>query len=391
MTEFIILVAAMMSIVAITIDAMLPALGIMGRDLGIAYPNQIQLVISFLFIGMTAGELLCGPLSDALGRKKILYSGLAVFALGSVICYQAQSIEMMLFGRIVQGLGVSGPYVSAVAIVRDKFSGTEMARIMSLVMMIFILVPAFAPALGQAILLMGSWRMIFVMYIGLAVALAVWITFRLAETLPPEKRIRFNPLSLALGFREVFSNRVTMCYTLCMGIAFGSFIGYLNSSQQIFQEQFKTGEMFVLYFGGLALVLGAASLVNARIVGKTDMQTICIRATGGIIVTSALFLLVHFITDVTLWMFVSYAAVLFFSFGLMFGNINAIAMEPMGHVAGIATAVIGATSSAMSLTIGTAIGQMYDNTLIPIVSGFFILNIISLLLMLYVRRLPRAV
>ncbi len=386
MTEFIILTAAMMSIVAITIDAMLPALGIMGHELNVDYPNQVQLVITFIFMGMAAGQLVCGPLSDAMGRKKVLYGGLAVYALGSFICFQAPNIEIMLLGRLVQGLGVAGPYVTAVAVVRDKFSGRDMAQIMSLVMMIFIFVPAIAPALGQGILYIASWRMIFLMYIGLAALLALWITLRLEETLPPDKRIRFSLLSFAYGFREVFSNRVTVHYMFCMGIGFGSFIGYLNSSQQIFQEQFHTGEAFVLYFGGLALVLGVASLVNSRIVQRLGMQLICMRATMGIIAASAIFMVINLTMDVTLWMFVIYAAILFFNFGLMFGNLNSIAMEPMGHVAGIASAVIGATSSAMSLTIGTTIGQMYDHTLIPIVAGFLSLNIISLLLMLRAGR-----
>lgn len=386
MTEFIILIASLMSIVALSIDAMLPALGYMGADLGITHPNQAQYIISFIFIGMTIGQLVCGPLSDAIGRKKILYGGLALYAAGSLVSFYATTLEMMLLGRLIQGLGVSGPYVAAVAIVRDKFAGPDMARIMSLVMVIFILVPAIAPTLGQAILLMSSWHAIFLFYIAMAAILTIWLHFRLEETLKPENRITFTPAHLVHGFKEIMKSRVTVCYMICMGICFGSLIGYLNSSQQIFQVQFETGKAFTLYFGGLALVLGVASLLNSRIVAKYGMQNICIRSTIAIIAASALFMIVNLTMVVELWMFMVYAAIIFFSFGLMFGNLNAIAMEPMGHIAGIASAVIGATSSMISLILGIIIGQFYDNTLIPVVTGFLVFNSLSLIMMIHAKR-----
>ncbi len=386
MTEFIIMMASLMAIVAISIDAMLPALGIIGTDLAVVDANHTQLVISFIFLGMVFGQLLCGPLSDALGRKPVLYGGLALYAAGSLICFFAPSIEVLLLGRIVQGVGVSGPYVSAVAVVRDRYAGRDMARIMSLVMMIFILVPAAAPAMGQGILFIASWRIIFLMYVALAAFLAAWIFLRLPETLKPEDKITFDFAHIAHGFRVIFNTRVTMCYMVSMGIGFGRFIGYLNSCQQIFHGQFHTGNMFAVYFGGLALVLGVASLINARIVQRLGMRYICIRATSAIIVTSAIFLGLNFAVEIQLWMFLAFAAALFFFFGLMFGNLNAIAMEPMGHIAGIASAVIGATSSAISMVIGTIIGQFYDGTLIPIAIGFVTLNIVSLGLMLYAER-----
>lgn len=380
------MMASLMAIVAISIDAMLPALGIIGADLAVIDPNHTQLVISFIFLGMVFGQLLCGPLSDALGRKPVLYGGLALYAAGSLICFFAPSIEILLLGRVIQGIGVSGPYVSAVAVVRDRYAGRDMARIMSLVMMIFILVPAIAPALGQGILYVATWRVIFLMYVALAAFLAAWIFLRLPETLKLEDKITFDFSHIAHGFRVIFKTRVTMCYMISMGIGFGSFIGYLNSCQQIFQEQFHTGNMFAAYFGGLALVLGVASLINARIVQRLGMRYICIRATSAIIVTSAIFLGLNFMIEIQLWVFMVFAAALFFFFGLMFGNLNAIAMEPMGHIAGIASAVIGATSSAISMVIGTIIGQFYDGTLIPIATGFVTLNIASLGLMLYAER-----
>lgn len=379
--EFTLLVALLMSIVAISIDALLPALGIISQDIPLAHPNQAQLIISALFLGMAIGQLVCGPLSDATGRKKVLYSGILLFLCGSLLCFFAQDINTLLIGRFIQGLGVAGPYISAISIVRDKYAGREMAKVMSLVMMIFIMVPAIAPSLGQSILLFASWRYIFVLYIVYSIAIGLWIFLRLEETLPKENRIPLNAAGFFAGFKEVIGNRTTMGYTLCMGLFFGSFVGYLNSSQQIFQVQFATGKMFTVYFGVLALVFGASSLLNSRLVEKWGMHFISHRAVLSIILSSAVFLGLHAINDIQLWMFMMYAAILFFAFGLIFGNVNAMAMEPMGHVAGIASAVIGSVSSIISMVIGTAIGQLYNNTLIPVTLGFLTMTSMALLLM----------
>ncbi len=383
--EFTLLVALLMSIVAMSIDALLPALGFISNDIPLSHSNQAQYIISALFLGMAIGQLICGPLSDATGRKKILYAGIALFFCGSLICFFAQDINTLLIGRFIQGLGVAGPYVSAISIVRDKYAGNEMARIMSLVMMIFIMVPALAPSIGQAVLLVSSWRYIFVLYIVYALIIGIWIFLRLEETLPKEYRIPFSTRGFIDGFKEVISNYTTMCYTLCMGLFFGSFLGYLNSSQQIFQDLFQTGKLFTIYFGVLALVFGVASLVNARFVQKWGMDYLCNRAVLGIILSSAIFLVVLIFLPANLWLFMIYASVLFFCFGLVFGNVNAMAMEPMGHVAGIASAIIGATSSIMSMLIGTAIGQMYNGTLVPVTSGFLLLSIAALVILKLAR------
>jgi DHA1 family bicyclomycin/chloramphenicol resistance-like MFS transporter len=386
MTEFSILMALLMSVVAISIDALLPALGMVANDLHLSNPNHAQYLIGFLFIGMAFGQLVCGPLSDALGRKRILYAGIFFYLIGSVICFFSQTLEGVLVGRLIQGFGVSGPYVSAISIVRDKYSGRAMARVMSVVMMIFIMVPAIAPSLGQAILFYASWRAIFILYILYSILVGIWIFLRLEETLPPAKRIPFHFANIMKGFLQVIRNRLTVCYTICMGICFGSFIGYLNSSQQIFQVQFGTGKMFTVYFGVLALILGAASLLNSRLVEKLGMHYICIRSFSAIIAASVLFLGINLTVEVQLWMFLIYAAILFFSFGLIFGNLNALAMEPMGHIAGIASAVIGFVSSIISMVIGATIGQLYNGTLIPVVTGFSIMGLISLLIMLYTTK-----
>ncbi|ETX11367.1 bicyclomycin resistance protein [Marinomonas ushuaiensis DSM 15871] len=384
--EFTVLVAMLMSIVAISIDALLPALGIIGKELGATTANQPQLLISMLFLGLAFGQLICGPLSDALGRRPILFGGFALYVVGTVVCYQADSLEVLMFGRFIQGLGVAGPYISAISLVRDLFHGAQMARIMSLVMMIFVLVPAIAPTLGEAIMFIDDWRGIFEMYLVYAAILVLWVVFRLKETLPKSNRIAFSKKGFYDGFKEVLTNRITASYTVCMGLFFGSFIGYLNSSQQIFQVQFETGRMFSLYFGLLALVLGFSSLTNSRIVEKYGAKIIAFRAICVVVIVSTVFLCLHAFVNIQLWMFLVYAAAIFFCFGLLFGNFNALAMEPMGHVAGIASAVIGSVSSIMSLSIGTIIGQMYNNTLVPVSSGFMVMGTLALCLMYWAEK-----
>jgi DHA1 family bicyclomycin/chloramphenicol resistance-like MFS transporter len=379
--EFTLLIALLMSVVAISIDALLPTLGMIGTELGVADTNRTQLLISSIFAGMALGQLLAGPLSDALGRKPVLYAGLALYLAGSMACWLARDFELLLAGRVLQGLGVACPYVTAISVVRDKYAGRDMARVMSLIMMIFILVPAIAPSLGLAIVHLAGWRAIFLFYIGYAVVIGGWIALRLEETLPPSHRAPLTLAAFQHGLQVVTGNRTTTFYMVAMGLTFGGLIGYLGASRQIFQDQFGAGERFALYFGGLALLLGVASMLNSHFVGRWGMRAISSGAAAAIVAASALFLAAQALVPATLPMFLAYAGVLFFAFGLMFGNLNAIAMEPMGDVAGMASAIIGATSSVISLLLGTLIGQLYDGTLRPIALGFLLLGAVSWLLM----------
>ncbi|WP_191600541.1 multidrug effflux MFS transporter [Marinomonas algicola] len=384
--EFTFLTATLMSIVAISIDALLPALGVISQDLAVEDANRTQLIISMLFLGMSLGQLICGPLSDSTGRKPILYAGILIYLMGTVMCFMATDLNDLLIGRFIQGLGVAGPYISAISLVRDQYKGNDMAKIMSLVMMIFILVPAIAPSIGQAILLFTNWHGIFVLYLIYACLILIWIYIRLDETLPKAKRIPFTKDGFSFGFKEVVTNKSVISLTLSMGLIFGCLIGYINSSQQIFQEQFHTGKLFSVYFGVLALLLGIASLMNSKLVQRLGMHLITTRAFSALIVSSLVFLIIQLYVEVHLWMFMLYAGSLFFSFGLLFGNLNAMAMEPMGHVAGIASAIIGATSSILSLTVGTIIGQLYNGTTLPITIGFFIMSSLALGLLFYAEK-----
>ncbi|SSP22074.1 MFS family drug transporter [Acinetobacter pittii] len=337
---------------------------------------------------MTIGQLIAGPLSDAIGRKRILFTGIVIYFLGSLLCFTTQSFEWFLVGRFIQGVGVSGPYVASISIVRDKYSGAQMARIMSLIMMVFMVAPAIAPSLGQLIIHFFGWREIFVLYMAYATVVGVWVALRLEETLLPENRLPMRLQAFREGFKEVVSNKTTMSYLLCAGFCFGGFIGYLGTSQQIFMQQFgKTGQEFSAYFAVLAGVMGVASFTNSKIVMKFGMRPICIYGFLGLCLISLVFLGIQLLgVAVSFWMFMLYACILFLLFGTLFGNLNAIAMEPMGHVAGMASAIIGAASSVLSLILASIIGQLYDGTLIPMTGGFVILCGLAFMMTIYENR-----
>lgn len=386
--EFALLMALLMSIVSFSIDAVLPALGEIGKVFTLQNSNQAQWAIITIFSGMTIGQLIAGPLSDAIGRKRILFTGILIYFLGSLLCYFTQSFEWFLVGRFIQGVGVAGPYVATISIVRDKYSGAKMARIMSLIMMVFMVAPAIAPSLGQLIINFSGWRDIFVLYMVYALVVGAWVALRLEETLVPENRLPMRVQAFKEGFKEVVSNKTTMSYLLCAGFCFGGFIGYLGTSQQIFMQQFgKTGQEFSAYFAVLAGVMGVASFTNSKIVMKFGMRPICIYGFLGLCVISSIFLIIQLMgVHVAFWMFMLYACVLFLLFGTLFGNLNAIAMEPMGHVAGMASAIIGGSSSILSLILASIIGQLYNGTLIPMTSGFVILCGLAFAMTIYERR-----
>ncbi len=384
--EFIVIISVLMSIAALATDAILPALGIIGADLRLSDLNRTQHVVTSVFMGMAIGQLIFGPYSDARGRKEALYVGLMFFIAGSFICYFSNQLSVLLSGRLVQGFGVAGPYVVAISIVRDRHVGREMAKIMSIVMLIFFMVPAIAPGIGQIIISTSSWKNIFTCYAIYALLIISWIALRLDETLPFERRIPFSIGRLRKGASIVLSNRTTVLNTVCIGLFYGGFIGYLNSSQQIFQVQFAAGDLFSVYFGLLAFTLGIASIINSRLVGKFGMAKMCNISNIGVLIASAMMALVIVTVDVNLKIFMIYASVLFFFFGFMFGNLNAMAMEPMGEIAGTAAAIIGFFSSVIAISIGTLLGQLYDGTLMPLTLGLLTVSLLSFAILSTIQR-----
>ena len=370
--EFIPLVALLMSLVALATDAMLPALPAIGRDLGAPRPNDVQLVVTALFLGLGLGQILYGPLSDRTGRKPAIYAGLAVFMAGCVVSIFATTFEAMLAGRILQGIGVAGPRIVIMALIRDLYAGPRMARLMSFAMAVFILVPAVAPALGQGILWLWGWRAIFATFFATAAVAFAWLALRQPETLPAARRRPFSPRAIGGAVREILGIRAAVGYTLATGFAFSPFVAYLSSAQQIFQEAYRTGALFPLYFGVLALAIGGAALVNGRLVMKYGMRRLSNAAAGCITLVSLVAWAGAFAFDglPPLWLFMGYLMAVFLCIGLVFGNLNALAMEPLGHVAGVGAAVVASLSTLVSVPLGGLIGQSFDGTMYVQVGAF---------------------
>jgi DHA1 family bicyclomycin/chloramphenicol resistance-like MFS transporter len=381
--EFVALVAFMISLVALSIDAMLPALPQIAGDLEFKNPNDSHLIISMLFFGMAFGQLFFGPLSDSVGRKPAIIAGILLFALGSLVSVYSASMLDMMIGRFLQGLGAAGPRIVSVALVRDCFKGREMARVMSFVMTIFILVPVFAPALGQLIINISHWRSIFVMFLVLSFLILCWFIIRQPETLARENRKRFSFRQLVRNSIYIVSIPAATGYTLAMGLIFGAFLGYLSSAQIIFQGQYQLGQLFVVYFGVLALAIGIAALVNARLVMRYGMRRLSFIAMILVALLSVpfLWLTVSMNGHPPLMLLMAYLLPVFFFFGILFGNLNALAMEPLGEIAGLGSALVGSVSTMISVFLGVIIAAAYNDTVSALIAGFAVLSLASLVIM----------
>lgn len=374
-----------MSLIALAIDAMLPALISIGETLQVKSPNDAQLIVSIIFAGMGIGLVLYGPLSDAYGRKLSIYVGVSFFMIGSLLAYFSNTFGLMLFGRFLEGFGGASCRVVTMAMVRDKYAGKEMAKIVSFIMMVFIMVPAIAPSFGQLILQFGSWRDIFSVIIVIAAMLLVWFRFRQEETLSIDKRIPFSLRNIWQGTKESLSNPVSLGYTVAAGLIFGAFIGYLSCSQQLLQVQFGLGDSFPIAFGSLAISVGFSSFANTRLLRRYSMVHLCLFAVLVIFGLAAIFT-VYRLTSQTMpsvSLFLLYLFVTFFFFGILFGNLAALALEPLGHIAGIANSAIGSLQTLMSVAIGIFVSRSYNGTIIPLLLGFLICSLLAFFLILF--------
>ncbi len=379
--EFILLVALLNAIVAMSIDTMLPAIGVIAHDLGADDPNSRQFIITTFFAGMTLGTLLFGPVSDSTGRKPAIFVGILIYSAGSLMCLLSTSFTAMMIGRFIAGFGASSPRIVSMAMVRDGMAGSSMARVMSFVMTVFMLVPILAPSIGQVVLIAFSWRVIFAGLLVMSVIAGVWLAIRQEETLPPERRRPFSFAALVHAGVESCKHPVTMGYTLASGFIFGALIGYLGTSQQIFAEQYQQGPLFALWFACFASAIALAMILNGRFVMKLGMR----RITKGAIRVSVAISLVMLVFvygyagQPPLAMLGVYCFIIFFCNGLMFGNYNALALEPMGHIAGMASSVSGFLYSLISFVGGSFIGQAYQGTVTPMVLGFAGFGVLALL------------
>ena len=370
--EFVPLIALLISLVALAIDAMLPALPAIGRDLGVVHRNDVQFVVTAVFLGLSMGQIVFGPLSDRIGRKPAIHAGLILFMAGCLMSIFARSFEMMIAGRVLQGIGVSAPRVVTMALVRDQYSGRQMARLMSFTMAVFIIVPTIAPALGQGIQDLAGWRAIFTAFFGVAAISFVWFAIRQPETLPAAGRRPFSPRSIGRAVVEVVKIRTALGYTIASGCVFAPFLAYLSTSQQIFQDVYGTGRLFPLYFGALAFVIGGGSIVNGRLVLKYGMRRLSrVAMTSATLASFAFWGLAFAFGGVPpFWLFMAYLLFVFLSVGLLFGNLGALAMEPLGHMAGVGATVVASLSGIVSVPLGAYVGYSFDGTLYALIAAY---------------------
>ncbi len=388
-TEFIALMAMLAATVAFSIDAMLPALPQIGQELTPLHLNRAQLIITSFVFGMGIGTLFTGPLSDAFGRKPVMVGGALIYITACVIAWQSQSIEIMLLARVLQGLGAAGPRVVAMALVRDLYSGREMARIMSFVMLVFSIVPALAPTVGHYVIIGFGWRGIFGAFVVFATAVLLWLLLRQPETLTPEKRRPLRMKSIGAAVHEMFVHRTARLSILVQTLTFGMLFTLISSTQQVFDQTFGQAEHFHLWFGGIAICASTASVVNARLVVRLGMRAIIKTMYTAQIFLTIMLILVTLI-DGPYWLsfgaYVIWVLGNFFQAGLTIGNLNALAMEEMGHIAGLAASVIAAVATVGAVMIAAPVALMFDGTPMPMAYGALVCASLALWLTTMIKR-----
>jgi DHA1 family bicyclomycin/chloramphenicol resistance-like MFS transporter len=393
LVEFIMLMALLTSLVALSIDAMLPALDTIGSELGSTSKQQTYLIISIFFVGMAFGQLFFGPFADARGRRLTILVGLIIFLLGTLVCYLASNIEMLLVGRVIQAFGVSGPRIASMALIRDLYVGDKMARVMSFITVIFILMPMVAPLIGQLVMQFVGWRHIFSVFALVAVISGLWFFARQGETLPRAMRLKFNWRQFWRSVCWLVKQPVVMGASIGMGTIFGAFLAYLSGSQTIFQGIYDTGEMFPLLFATLAFSIGAASLFNGIMVVRLGMIRLISAALVLTMVFSIALVALSTVFDgqPPLLAFMVTMFIGFFFIGVLFGNLNSLAMQPVGHIAGVGAAFIGSFTSFLAVPIAVFVNTFLSDSIAPIAYGFLVFGGLTFISVRFAIKAARAV
>ena len=386
--EFIAMMAALMALNALAIDIMLPGLQEIGASLGVVNENHRQYVITAYLIGFGFAQLAYGPISDRFGRRMPLLVGLTIYILSGAAIVAVPSFTGMLILRFVQGLGSAAMRVITVSIVRDIFGGRAMAEVMSLIMMVFMVAPVLAPATGQVVMLFGNWHLIFVFITVVALINTTWAWLRLPETLDPQDVRPLNPRSVIEGFRIVLTNRIALCYTISSTFIFGALFGFINSAQQVYVGIYGLGLWFPVAFAAVALFMSFSSFLNSKLVGRFGMRKLSHAALLGFITVNAIWLSCQllFAGPMPFPLFLSLFALAMFQFGWIGSNFNTLAMEPLGHVAGTASSVLGFMGTVGGALIGAAIGQAFDGTALPMIGGFFAVSLVGLVFVLIAEK-----
>ncbi|GLQ34305.1 MFS transporter [Amylibacter marinus] len=385
--EFVALIAFLFSMIAIGTDAMLPALQQMGMDLGVVERRWDPVIITIFVLGTGVGQVFAGPLSDAYGRKPVLISGLGLFVLASIFCLFTASFTHLLIARFIQGLGISAIRSVAIALVRDVYKGREMAKVISLAMMLFVLAPTIAPFLGQTLMLAFSWRAIFFVFVLTGLLAILWLGLRQEETLRVEGRIPLSVPSLKDNTIEVLSHRRVQISLICQSLAYGIVFCYISLAQQVYVVWLDVGTDFPLYFAITSMIALFANALNARLVEKLGMWVISTSALLILFIFSGVYAVLIWggliSADHLLFSFVFWSCFAFFMNALCFGNLNALAMEPMGHMAGMAAAITGAISTTFSVLIAMFVGWLYNGSGITLVLAVACLSLLAFLASLF--------
>lgn len=373
--EFITLCAALMALNALAIDILLPALQHIGESLGVANENHRQYVIPAYIFGFSIAQIVFGPLSDRFGRRGPLLVGLGIYILAAAAATVAPTFETLLICRVIQGVGAAATRVISVSIVRDVFAGRRMAEVMSLIFMVFMAVPVIAPSIGQVIMLFASWHFIFLVMAAGGLGSALWVMFRLPETLPAEYKRPLTVKSVLGGFRIVITNRVTFCYTVASTLAFGAMFGFITSVQQIYVGLYDLGQMFPVVFAAIASLLALTNLANSRLVGRHGMRLLSQGALCLLLVISLIWVLLSLRGPIPFPIFIVIIGGIMVPFALLGTNFNALAMEPLGRLAGTASSFLGSMQTFGGGLFGTIIGQSYNGTVTPLALGFLVMAI----------------
>ena len=390
--EFIAIMALLMSLVALSIDGILPALAVIGTDLGVTDTQKHQLLITMIFLGLGFGQLIFGPLSDSYGRKPIIYVGFLVFAIASIICVNTTSYEVLIAGRILQGIGLASPRTLSIAMIRDSYEGDYMAKVMSFIVMIFILIPIIAPTLGQYLMLTYNWQTIFNVQLGLGILVLFWFWKRQPETLAVSKRIPFRTATLSSGFIEFFKHKQAVAFTLISGFITGSFMVYLSTTQHIFEIQYDLGEDFPLIFASLAIGVGFATYLNGVYVVRIGMKRIALVSLAAYCLSALLYVVLFFnASNPPLWVLLTFFVIQFIAVGFLFGNLRALAMQPIGHIAGVGAAINGFISTVMGVLIASGIGAYVTTTAWPLFLGFSVCGMVSMVIFILNKPLERTI
>ena len=383
--EFVALMALIFSLLAFSIDAMLPAFPEIAAELSPDNANNAQLILTFFVLGMGFGTLFTGPLSDTFGRLPVISAGIGIYILGAGLAYFAPTLETLLAARALQGLGAAAPRVVAMALVRDLYEGRRMAQITSIIMTVFMLVPAAAPSIGQIVIDLFGWRSIFPAFIVFGLVGLLWLNLRQTETLAKDQRRPFTLPQLIDGLRAVVSDRLVVIYIVVMTLGFTQMFALISSTQQLYDQTYGRGATFPLWFMGTAILAGAGTIVNAQLVMRIGMRKLASVAYLAQALFSTLLLALWYFNiipqTVEFWVFLVWTVSVFFMAGLTFGNLNALALQPLGHIAGMAASLIAAVSTILSVILAAPISLAYNGTPLPVLCGTVVCSALAWLLL----------